>query len=116
MHEFSLMTSVMATVEEAAASAKATRVTEINLVVGRLTDVLPDAMEFAHQVLVQGTLAEGSRLSIRFSEPRSRCRECGLEFEHDRFSRICPACNALNTELMAGRELNIESIEVEYDD
>lgn len=45
--------------------------------------------------------------------PKSRCLECGETFEHDRFHRFCPHCDSFATELIAGRELQIDSIEVD---
>ena len=48
--------------------------------------------------------------------PKSRCLECGAEFEHDRFHLLCPECGGFATELIAGRELQIDSIEVDIPD
>jgi hydrogenase nickel incorporation protein HypA/HybF len=48
--------------------------------------------------------------------PRSLCLECGEEFEHDLYSRFCPKCDSFATELLAGRELQIDSIEVDVPD
>jgi len=115
MHELSLMSSVLAVVEESARAANASKVTTITLSIGRLTEVLPEAMDFAHEALTRGTLAEGSKLVINFIEPLSRCLICGCEYTHDRYRRTCPECNALACEVIAGRELDIESIEVEND-
>ena len=50
------------------------------------------------------------------SEPRSLCPECGTEFEHDRFHRGCPQCGNMLTELVAGREMQLDSIEVDIPD
>ena len=52
-------------------------------------------------------------LDLTMVRPRSICLECGEEFEHDLYSRLCPACDSFATELVAGRELSIESIEVD---
>jgi hydrogenase nickel incorporation protein HypA/HybF len=113
MHEFSLMTSVLEMAEDSARQAHATRILRIKLVIGAMSEVLPEAMEFAHEALSPGTLAEGSLLEMELREPRSRCLECGAEFAHDRYHRACPECDSLVTELLGGRELYIDSIEVE---
>jgi hydrogenase nickel incorporation protein HypA/HybF len=49
-------------------------------------------------------------------EPSSFCLECGEEFSHDRFHRICPHCGSYETTLLTGRELEIASIEVDIPD
>ncbi|MDR3053523.1 MAG: hydrogenase maturation nickel metallochaperone HypA [Coriobacteriales bacterium] len=113
MHEFSLMQSVLETVEGTARDAGAARVTVIRLVVGQMTEVVADAMEFALEALGPGTLSEGAELVLTNVEPRSRCCVCGHEFKHDRYHWSCPACDSLATELLAGKELYIDSIEVE---
>jgi hydrogenase nickel incorporation protein HypA/HybF len=108
------MASVLSSVEEAAHEAKATRVTCIRLVVGDLTEVVDDALGFALEALGPGTVSEGAELVVERVAPRSRCTQCGHEFTHDRFHRTCPLCDALATELLAGRELYIKNIEIAH--
>lgn len=113
MHEFSLMTGVLDAVEASAKENKASRVVEIKLVIGDMAEVLEDAMDFAFEALSPGTLAEGAKLTMTKIEPRSRCTVCGTEFEHDRYHFGCPECDSLATELVAGKEMYIESMEIE---
>lgn len=113
MHEFGLMQSVLETVETSAREAGAERVCEIRLVIGEMREVIPDAMEFAFEALAPETISEGACLEITMVKPRSRCTVCGHEFDHDRFHWMCPACDALATELLAGKELYIDAIEVD---
>ncbi|MCL2136230.1 MAG: hydrogenase maturation nickel metallochaperone HypA [Coriobacteriia bacterium] len=107
------MSSVLSTAIDAARAQNADRITRITLVIGELSEVLPEAMEFAHLALSPGTIAEGSELLIKNVQARSRCLVCGHEYTHDQYRRSCPLCDALACELLAGRELHIESIEVE---
>jgi hydrogenase nickel incorporation protein HypA/HybF len=113
MHEFGLMQSVLENVETSAREAGATRVTEIRLVIGKMREVVPDALEFAFEALAPDTLSAEARLVTTTIAPRSRCLQCGHTFEHDRFHRACPVCDALATELIAGKELYIDAIEVD---
>jgi hydrogenase nickel incorporation protein HypA/HybF len=107
------MTGILKQVEQAAREAGAVRITCIRLVAGEMTEVLPEALEFALEALGAGTLAEGATLVVEQPRPRSRCTQCGYEFEHDRFHWMCPVCQALATELLAGRELYIKDMEIE---
>ena len=113
MHEFSLMAGVLEAVNASALQHRAGRVLEIRLVIGEMAEVVPEALEFAFEALSVDTLSAGATLSISNVRPRSRCGSCEVEFEHDRYRRACPHCDSLATELLAGRELYIESIEVE---
>ncbi len=117
MHELGLMTGVVDAVCEAARNAGATRVYEVHLSIGEMTEAIPDALEFAFEVLSgQEPLLEGAQLFIKEVSPRSVCHACGEEFSHDRFHRTCPSCGSLQTELIAGRDLTIDSIEAEVPD
>jgi len=107
------MQSVLKDAEDAAREAGAVRVSEIRLVIGEMREVLPDAMEFAFEVLALETLCKGATLKMTMLKPRSRCLQCSSEYEHDRFHWMCPGCGSLATELLAGRELYIDAIEVD---
>jgi len=113
MHEFSLMAGVIDAVEASARENNASRVVEIKLVIGEMTEVLEEAMNFALEVLAPQTLVEGARLTMTKVVPQSRCLACDTVFEHDRYHFACPACDSLATELLAGKEMYIESIEIE---
>ena len=107
------MQSVLTTVETSAREAGAARVTEIRLTIGEMREVIPDSMDFAFEALSPNTLTENAILTMTLIKPRSRCTQCAHEFEHDRFRRGCPKCDSLATELLAGKELYIDAIEVE---
>jgi len=107
------MQSVLQNAEDVAREAKAIKVSEIRLVIGEMREVLPDAMEFAFEALTPNTFCEGAALKMTMLKPRSRCLQCNREYEHDRFRWMCPGCESLATELLAGRELYIDAIEVD---
>lgn len=119
MHELGIMTGVMDAVTSSAQQAGATRVLKVSLSVGEMTEAIEDALMFAFEALSEQreyALCEGAELEITMVRPNSRCLECGAEYEHDRFHMLCPECNSFATELIAGRELQIDSIEVDLPD
>ena len=116
MHEMSIVSGVIDAVVPSAEQAGATRVLAITLRIGDMTEVVDEALEFAFEALTDGTLCEGAQLIVNKILPRSLCFECGNEFDHDRFHRTCPACGSYETRLVAGKELEIESIEVDLPD
>ncbi len=116
MHELGIMTGVVESVEEAARNAGSSKVLKVSLSVGVMTEAITDALQFAFEVLQEGTLLEGAELEITMVEPRSQCLECNAEYEHDRFHMTCPECGSGFTRLIAGRELAIDSIEVDIPD
>ena len=116
MHEMSIVAGVLDAVQASAVDAGAERVTKITLRIGDMTEVIDEALEFAFEALTEGTMCEGAELDVIKVAPRSVCFECGEEFDHDRFHRLCPTCGSYETQLLQGRELSIESIEVEFPD
>lgn len=101
---------------DAAKNAGATKITDIRITIGELSEVQEVSLEFAFEALTPDTMAEGATLSITKLPARSRCLKCGAEYEHDRFQMACPECGDYHTELLQGRELRIDSIETEDDD
>lgn len=119
MHELGIMTGVMDAVETSARDAGADKVLKVSLSVGEMTEAIEDALQFAFEALVEleeHALCRDAELQITMVRPKSRCFECGAEYEHDRFHMLCPECGSFATELIAGRELQIDSIEVDIPD
>lgn len=114
MHELGIMTSVMDAATKAARESGASRLLGVTLSIGEMTEAVEDALNFAFDALCEADeFTKGATLTVNMVRPRSICLECGAEFEHDRFHRFCPACDSFATELVAGRELQIDSIEVD---
>ena len=114
MHELGLMTGVMDAAVEAAREAGATRLLGVRVSIGEATEAVEDALVFAFEALAEADpFTQGATLDLTMIRPRSVCLECGHEFEHDLYNRFCPVCDSFATELLAGRELQIDSIEVD---
>lgn len=116
MHELGIMTSVMETVEDSAKQAGATRILKVSLSVGEMTEAIEDALRFAFEALTEGTVHQGAQLDLEMVKPQSCCLDCGAVYEHDRFHMLCAECGSVNTQLIAGKELRIDSIEVDIPD
>ncbi len=117
MHELGIMTGVIESATTAARDAGALKLLGVKLSIGEMTEAIPDALRFAFEALIEGdAFLEDAKLEVNMIRPKSRCLECGEEFEHDRFHMFCPVCDSFATELIAGRELQIDSIEVDLPD
>jgi len=89
------------------------RVNRVTITIGGLTAVMPDALHFAWDALTPGTVVEGAVLNVVEVPARSRCGQCGTEFEHDQYDRICPECGNFMCEVIAGNELRIDEVDVD---
>jgi hydrogenase nickel incorporation protein HypA/HybF len=112
MHELSITEEILRIVSKHAASADATNVTEIQIVIGELASFIDDSIQFYFNILSPGTVAEGAVLNFRRIKTRFRCRQCGQEFTPEDQNWICPSCSALGGDVIAGKEFYIESITV----
>ena len=110
MHELAIADSV---VRIARAHAHGRRVAKVELKVGHLRQVVPAALEFAFQLVAQGTCVEGAELVMEEVPAAGRCRRCGTESELDGFPLACPACGGLDLELLRGEELLVDALELE---
>ena len=113
MHELAITEEILRIALEHAERARARRVTDINLVIGVLSSIVDDSVQFYFDFSSPGTIAEGARLHFRRIETRLRCRQCSQEFAPDGMDWHCPHCRALGGDITAGREFYLESIEVE---
>ncbi len=113
MHEQSIVESMLALALDNAQKADATRIVRIYLVVGELSGVMDDAVDFYFGFLSRGTIAAGATLMFQHVPAELRCRNCGTVFTPEPASLQCPKCHEQNVEIVAGRELYIDSMEVE---
>jgi len=113
MHELSITEDVLRIATQHAAAAQATRITQINLVIGDLSSIVDDSVQFYFDFLSRDTIAEGARLHFERIAPRLRCRQCGTEFPMREMDWTCPACSAAGGDVVAGREFYLASIEIE---
>jgi len=113
MHEMAVTQSVLDIAVKHAQRSGATRITQINLVIGELSGVMDDSVQFYFGFLSRDTMAEGANLVFDRRPAVYRCRECETDFHPDGSDWNCPACGELAFEVVSGREFRIESIEVE---
>ena len=85
----------------------------INLVVGKLSGFVEDSVRFYFDFLAKGTIAEGADLKFTSVSPQAKCRSCGKPFDLEELDWSCPECGGSDIEITAGRELSIESIDIE---
>jgi len=113
MHELSITQNMFDIVLEQARKTEAKKVGKINLVIGEMTGVVGESVQFYFGFLSRETIAEGATLAFTMIPPKAQCRGCGKTFELKEFEWTCPYCHGDSLEIIAGQELFVESIEVE---
>jgi hydrogenase nickel incorporation protein HypA/HybF len=110
MHELSIADAVF---EVASRHADGRRVTRVELRVGHLRQVVPEALEFAWHLVTQGTQLDGAELTIEEVPAMVRCRSCGAETQLAGFPAHCAPCGGLDVDVTGGEELLVDALEVE---
>ena len=113
MHELAITQSMFDLVLEEAEKAGAKEVEKINLVIGEMTGVVDECIQFYFNLFSKGTIAEGATLSCKMVPATAKCRSCEKSFEITGFDWTCPHCGNKGMDIVAGQELFVESIEVE---
>ncbi len=110
MHELSIAQAI---IDIATRHAGGRRVHRVRVQVGHLRQVVPDALQFAFTLLVEGTELDGAQLDIEQVPARVRCRACAQVSEVRDFPLACAGCGELDVELCAGEELLVDELDVE---
>ena len=113
MHELSVAVNIINLAEEAAKRADAKRIHSIELEIGALAGIDFDALEFAMDVSVKGTMLENAERKYTKIETVARCLDCKNEFPAIGFIDNCPECNSFRFDILKGKELLIRSLEIE---
>jgi hydrogenase nickel incorporation protein HypA/HybF len=110
MHELSIADAV---VPIASRHAGGRRVTRVELRVGHLRQVVPDALEFAFGLVAEGTPVEGAELAMEEVPADVRCRTCGAGSRLAGFPAHCAPCGSPDVDVTGGDELLVEAVELE---
>ena len=113
MHEMGIALQI---VEIATASLPvdlgAARIAKVNLKVGKLAAVVPESLQFCFNVAVKDTPLEDAVLAIEEVPVVARCKDCQAQWTINEPVFVCKICQSGSLEILSGRELDIESIEV----
>jgi len=113
MHELGVTENIVNIALTKAGEAQASKVIKINLVVGELAGFVPDCIQFYFDTLSKDTIAQGAVLHFESVPAELRCRDCSTIFQPQDALWACPECGGRSVEIFKGRELYIESLEVE---
>jgi hydrogenase nickel incorporation protein HypA/HybF len=112
MHELSVTESILEIATDHAQKANAERVTGIYLVLGRLSTIVDDSVQFYWDALAEGTICEGAQLHFERIPARLTCLDCATTYEIQDELTPCPQCSGSRVKVISGDEFRVDSIEV----
>jgi len=113
MHELSVTESVLEIACKHAEKAQAKKVTDIYLVIGKLSSIVDDSVQFYWDFISEGTLCEEATLHFKRISAELVCLDCDHKYTLDDELTPCPQCGSARIRVISGDEFNLESIEVQ---
>jgi hydrogenase nickel incorporation protein HypA/HybF len=116
MHELPVTQAILDSALHAAQQAGGQRILAIDLVIGDLSGIVDDSVQFYFDILSQGTPAAGAALRFRRQPARAVCPDCGRSYDAaPPLAPFCPVCGGLHVQVSGGRQFFLESIEIDDD-
>lgn len=112
MHEMSLAEGIRTIVQEQALAHGFARVQLLRLEIGRFAGVEKPALEFAFEVVMRGSAAEGAVLEIIDLPGQALCYDCMKPVEIAHRLDPCPLCGGGKLIPQGGDEMRITDMEV----
>lgn len=114
MHELGIAQGILSSAIKGTEDAGGTKINIVTVSVGELTEIMEDALQFAWEAIREGTIAEDATLEVTMLTAESRCAVCGHTWEHGRYDGAqCPNCSGYIVSLLRGRELKIDTIDID---
>lgn len=112
MHELAITQSILDIALRHAQKANATRITDLYLVIGELSTVVDDSVQFYWDFISEGTPAVGAQLHFQRIGAEFLCESCGHAYSL-REDLTCPACGSAKVRVTAGDEFFLDAIDID---
>jgi hydrogenase nickel incorporation protein HypA/HybF len=113
MHEYAVTESLLKTASEYALKNNAKKVIALNLVIGDLSGIIDDSVQFYWDMMSEDTICSAAKLNVEKQAARFQCQSCQHEFSLDGELTPCPLCQSINIRVISGDEFMLKSIEIE---
>jgi hydrogenase nickel incorporation protein HypA/HybF len=121
MHEVSVMSGIIEAVMAELAKHDVEKVEEVLLVLGELTYLGKDQLQFAYEIMTRETILEGSVLVFEDEKAEISCPTCGYQGKaeyygdgsvHENVPKLsCPTCGS-GVKVLKGKSCRISSLKV----
>ena len=112
MHELSVTTSILEIALRHCEQAGARKITDIYLVIGQMTSIMDDSVQFYWDMISADTPAAGAQLHFKRIPAELECEACGQHYGLADSELACPHCNHLGFKFISGNEFYLEAIGV----
>ena len=114
MHEMAVAQNIVQIIEDKLKETEQKgEVKRINIKVGKLTCVEPEALRLSFDAMSRDTVLQEAALEIDSVPITGQCKDCQKKLTLDKMDFNCPYCGSFRIDLKTGNELFIESFEIE---
>lgn len=113
VHELSVTESLLNLAVRHAQQAGAVRVTDLYLVIGQLSSIVDESVQFYWDMISEGTLCEKARLHFERIPAKFLCLDCNEEYRLPGELIACPRCHGEHLKVVAGDEFRLDHLEAE---
>jgi len=113
MHEMGIANSILDAVRTEMARYPGSYPCKVGMRIGEIAAIDEDALRFCFDAMIADSDLASLELEIEFCPRRHRCLACGTDFVVRDYVTRCPQCASLQTECIAGDELEFAYLEVE---
>jgi hydrogenase nickel incorporation protein HypA/HybF len=113
VHELSITESILNIAVKYARKENAQKVTDINLIIGDLSSIVDDSVQFYWDIISKGTICENSHLHFQRVPATILCQNCGNQYELEHDLIPCPQCSGMNIKILSGDDFKMDSIEIQ---
>jgi len=117
MHELPITQNILQIALQYGTQSQASRITDLYLVIGQLSSVIDESIQFYWPIISKDTLAENATLHFKRIPARLECTQCGTVYGLDDGQlTTCPECDSSQVKIIAGKDFQLESIAIEQAD
>ncbi|MCP4416339.1 MAG: hydrogenase maturation nickel metallochaperone HypA [Chloroflexi bacterium] len=113
MHELPITENILEIAVRHGQQANAARVTHLYLVIGQLSSIVDNSIQFYWDIISKDTICEGATLHFERISARLLCLNCGHAYGFLHELTTCPNCDSSRVKVTAGEEFQLQSIEIE---
>ena len=113
MHELAVTENILSIAVRHATQVNAVRVTSLHLVIGQLSSIVDDSVQFYWDMISAGTVCEGAQLHFERRPAMLQCLDCAQTYTLNRELTDCPHCHSARVKVVSGEEFFLDSMEVE---
>ncbi|MFZ5910343.1 MAG: hydrogenase maturation nickel metallochaperone HypA [Chloroflexota bacterium] len=113
MHELPVTQSILEIALKHAQKADARRVTNLYIIMGELSTLVDDSIQFYWDLIAEDTIAKGATLHFERVPAELQCLACSGKFTPNGREFSCPACGSINVKVISGEEFSLAAIDVE---